>query len=34
MMEKHGFTLRLYSVMGAVTMLTFGTLVEAYRLLF
>ena len=33
-MEKYGFRVRIISVMSAVTMFTFVTLVEAYKLLF
>ena len=32
--ENYGLKVRIISVMSAVTMLTFGTLVEAYKLLF
>jgi hypothetical protein len=33
-MEKHELSLRILWVMSAVTLATFGTLVESYRLLF
>ena len=34
MMKKHELKLRILSVMTAVSLLTFGTLVESYKLLF
>lgn len=33
MIEKHALTLRLVSTMGVVSLLTFGSLVEAYKVL-
>lgn len=33
-MEKHVFRLRLLSLMTGVSLATFGSLVEAYKLLF
>jgi hypothetical protein len=34
MMEKHVLKLRVFSVMSAVSLATFGTLVEAWKLMF
>lgn len=34
MMNKDYIPLRLWTLMGAVSLITFGTLVESYKLLF